>query len=129
VLAAATNSAVSLEYRVRSYLTANCVHCHQPGGSARALWDARLTTPTAQAGLVNGALLNNLGDSNNAVLKPGSLSNSVMLTRISSPGALRMPPLASTLLDTNAINLLSAWITNDLPSWHTFPDSQVAQIN
>jgi uncharacterized repeat protein (TIGR03806 family) len=128
-LAAVTNSAVSLEYRVRSYLAANCVQCHQPGGSARGLWDARLTTPTSQAGLVNGALIDNLGDANNEVLKPGSLSNSVMLTRISSPGDLRMPPLGSNLLDTNAINLLSAWITNDLPSWQPFPDGQLAQIS
>ena len=40
-----------------------------------------------------------------------------------------MPPLASNLLDTNAIELLSAWITNDLPSWQPFPGSEVAEIN
>jgi hypothetical protein len=40
-----------------------------------------------------------------------------------------MPPLASNLLDTNAIELLSAWITNDLPSWQPFPDGQLAQID
>jgi glucose/arabinose dehydrogenase/mono/diheme cytochrome c family protein len=128
-IASVTNEAVSREYRVRSYLAANCSQCHQPGGSGRGSWDARLTVPTSQAGLVNGALYDNLGDSNNAVLKPGSLSNSVMLTRISTPGPLRMPPLASTLLDTNAIQLLSAWITNDLPSWQPFPDSQLAQVS
>jgi hypothetical protein len=52
-----------------------------------------------------------------------------MLTRISTPGSLRMPPLASTVLDTNAILLLSAWITNDLPGWQPFPDSQLAQVS
>jgi len=40
-----------------------------------------------------------------------------------------MPPLASTVLDTNAIDLLSAWITNDLPSWQPFPGSETAQID
>jgi hypothetical protein len=50
----------------------------------------------------------------------------MMLTRISTPGPLRMPPIASNLLDTNAINLLSAWITNALPSYQTFADWQLA---
>src|SRR6267378_4086813 len=50
-LAPATNTAVSLDYRVHSYLAANCAQCHQPGGSGQALWDARITTPTVQAGI------------------------------------------------------------------------------
>lgn len=125
-LAPATNASVSLEYRVRSYLAANCSQCHQAGGSAKALWDALITTPTAQDGIINGPLLNNNGDTNNVVVKPADLAHSMMLTRISTPGALRMPPLASNLLDTNAINLLSAWITNDLPSYQTFADWQLA---
>ena len=33
-----------------------------------------------------------------------------------------MPPLASSVLDTNAILLLSAWITNDLPAWQRVGD-------
>jgi hypothetical protein len=37
-----------------------------------------------------------------------------------------MPPLASSVLDTNAINLLSAWITQDLPSYQSFPQWQIA---
>ena len=36
-LAAAADESVSVEYRVRSYLMANCAHCHQPGGSATLL--------------------------------------------------------------------------------------------
>jgi hypothetical protein len=35
-------------------------------------------------------------------------------SRISVRGANQMPPLASSLLDTQAIALLSRWITNDL---------------
>ncbi|MEO7297350.1 MAG: PQQ-dependent sugar dehydrogenase, partial [Verrucomicrobiota bacterium] len=58
-LASATNSTISREHRVRSYLSANCVQCHQPGGSAQSYWDARITTPLSQANIVNGALFNN----------------------------------------------------------------------
>jgi glucose/arabinose dehydrogenase len=127
-LAPLTNTAVSLEYRIRSYLAANCVQCHQPGGLAGANWDGRINTVTENAGLVNGSLVSNQGNTNNAVLVPGSLATSMMLTRISSPGNLRMPPLDSTVLDTNAINVLSAWITNDLPQYQTFAQWQVANF-
>lgn len=114
------NPSASLEYRVRSYLAANCVQCHQPAGTGKSLWDARITTPTAAAGIIDGALLNNGGDANNRVIKPNSLINSMMLARISTLGSGRMPPLDSTVLDMEAINLLSAWITNDLPSYVSF---------
>lgn len=127
-LAAETNADVSLEYRVRSYLAANCSQCHQAGGTAPALWEARITVPTQAAGIINGPLRDNLGDTNNVVIKPGSLANSVLFTRISTPGPLRMPPLASTVLDTQAIALVAAWITNDLPSYQTFVDWQAAHF-
>ncbi len=125
-LAHPTNEAVSLEYRVRSYLDANCVQCHQPDGPAQALWDARITTPTATAGLINGPLVDNEGDTNNSVVKPGSLSQSVLLARMAQRGPGQMPPLGTLLLDTQAIALVSAWITNDLPNYQTFADWQLA---
>ncbi|MBC8094203.1 MAG: hypothetical protein H7Y43_00175, partial [Akkermansiaceae bacterium] len=125
-LAHATNSAASLEFRVRSYLAANCVQCHRPGGSALGNWDARVTTPTVAAGIINGPLVSNQGDPNNRVIKPGSLTNSMMLSRISIRGPGQMPPLGSTIVDTQAVVLLSAWITNDLPSYQSFADWQIA---
>jgi len=127
-LAHPTNTAVSLEYRARSYLAANCSQCHQPGGTSQALWDSRITSITASAGLVNGPLLDNGGNLNNRVLAPGSIPNSMMLTRISTPGLLRMPPLDSNVLDTNGISLLSAWVTNTMPSYQTFADWQIANF-
>ncbi|HSY18566.1 MAG TPA: PQQ-dependent sugar dehydrogenase [Candidatus Acidoferrales bacterium] len=112
-LAAATNTAASLEFRSRSFLMANCSQCHQPAGTAQnANWDARITTPTALAGLINGAVVNNLGNPASCVIVPGSLTNSVLLTRISTRGAnsIQMPPLASSLVDITATNLISQWI-------------------
>ena len=111
-LAEATNSAFSLEYRSRSYLSANCAQCHQPGGGGLGYWDGRFTTPMTQAGITNGALVNNLGDTNNFVVALGSLSNSVLLTRVANMGPQHMPPLATSVLNTRAVQLLSAWITN-----------------
>ncbi len=113
-LAAATNEAVSLEWRVRSYLAANCASCHQPGGLGVGTWNASVTNFTALSGLIHGAVGNNFGNTNARVITPGSLTNSMLLTRISTRGAGQMPPLASTVLDTQAMALFSRWITNDL---------------
>jgi mono/diheme cytochrome c family protein len=120
-LAAATNNAWSLEYRVRSYLAVNCAQCHQPGGLAVGTWDARASTPLVESGLINGTLLNNLGNPDNRVIKPGSLDLSVLLRRISMLGQEHMPPLATTVLNREAIDLVSAWITTDLTRYQSFP--------
>jgi len=110
-LAPATNVSASLEFRVRSYLTANCVQCHQPGGSAQqANWDARITTPTALAGLIDGALTDDFGNPSNRVIKPLSLTNSMLHTRIGMRGARQMPPLATSIVDTQDVALVAEWI-------------------
>jgi uncharacterized repeat protein (TIGR03806 family) len=123
-----TNELVSLEARARSYLAANCVQCHQPAGSGQALWDARRTTKTADAGLVNGPLVNSGGDTNNRVLVPGDLAHSMLLTRMNQRGAGQMPPISTTLIDTQGVALLAAWITNDLPAFQSFADWQIAEF-
>jgi len=123
-LAPATNDAVSLEYRVRSYLAANCVQCHQPGGIQSTLWDARINTPGPFNGIVNGPLNNDFGDTNNRVIVPGSLSNSILLQRIARFGPSHMPPLATSVINAQAVELVSAWITNGLSSYQSYADWQ-----
>lgn len=108
-LAAATDTTASLEWRVRSYLEVNCIQCHQPGiGSS--LWDARSATPTDLAGLINGALVNNGGVPLNRWAVPGDTAHSMVLKRVSGTGAMRMPPLATTVRDLRAETLLTDWI-------------------
>jgi uncharacterized repeat protein (TIGR03806 family) len=109
-----TNSAASLDHRVRSYLGANCAQCHQPGGTGRGSWDARLHTPWSQAGLINGTLVSDFGNGNARVIRPGSSADSMLHTRVSQLGALHMPPLATTQLDQQAIALLTQWISGGL---------------
>lgn len=127
-LAHPTNAAVSREYRVRSWLAANCVACHQPGGAQMSLWDARLHTPGPLTGLIDGALVDNLGDPSNRVIAPGDPLRSVLLTRIATTGEGRMPPLASSIVETAAVDLIAAWITNDLPAHQTFAAWQIAHF-
>jgi hypothetical protein len=120
-LAAATNTAFSLEFRARSFLAANCAQCHQPGGPAqRTSWDARITTPTASANLVNAIPVNNLGSTNHLIIAPQSPANSVLLTRLAvrdlgSLPSIQMPPLDSNLTNAPATQLITDWI-NSLPA-------------
>lgn len=119
-LAQPDDESVSLEFRARSWLAANCVQCHQPGVAAQSLFDTRLSTPTSQAGLIEGAVVDNFGDPATRILAPGDPERSALLTRIEALNDLRMPPLGSSVVDTQAVALLRAWITNDLPAWRSF---------
>ena len=123
-LVSATNELWSREWRVRSYLAANCAQCHQPGGNGLGRWDGRLLTSLSQAGLVHGSLIDDGGEVDKRVIVPGSLSQSMLLSRISTRGPSQMPPLSTSLLDTQAIALVSTWITNDLIAYQTFPEWQ-----
>jgi uncharacterized protein (TIGR02597 family) len=126
VLANSTNSAASLEHRARSYLGANCVQCHQPGSNPQSLWDARIATPLADAGIINGALIDYLGDSNNRVLSPGSLRKSSIYSRVAALGPKHMPPLATSVVDSESTALLADWILS-LTTFVKGPDQTVAQ--
>ena len=111
-MAAATNTAYPLEQRARSYLSANCAQCHQPGGTGLGWWDARFTTPLTSAGIIDGLLQEDMGDPEDRVIRPGSLAHSMILSHISALGPELMPPLATSELNTEAIALLSNWITS-----------------
>ena len=106
-----TDTTASLEVRVRSYLDANCSHCHQPDG-VRALFDARLTTPLADQGLIHGPLVEPAAEE---VIKPGSLELSMLKIRHGSTGAIKMPPLAKNVVDEQAAQVIGDWILS-LPS-------------
>jgi uncharacterized repeat protein (TIGR03806 family) len=110
-----TNQSASLESRVRSYLDANCVQCHQPGGSGPTI-DARYDTPITNQNLIYGILnKGNLGYDHAFVVVPKDTWRSVLYDRVNSlDPAIKMPPLARNLIDTNATAVIAAWI-NSLP--------------
>jgi uncharacterized repeat protein (TIGR03806 family) len=117
-----TDTNAPLEFRVRSYLDANCSQCHRPGG-VPALFDARIDTPLAKQGIVNGFVANPLNIAGARVIVPGDTNKSILLQRINSFGDFRMPPLARNVIDSNAVTVITAWInsvtsksTNSLPA-------------
>jgi uncharacterized repeat protein (TIGR03806 family) len=134
-LTAATNTAVSVEHRVRSYLAANCVHCHQPGAECgqyglQRSFDAQPSTPLRVANLVNGLpVFGNFGESENRIIKPDGPTQSIMLRRVAdlTPG-IHMPPLATSVLNTQAVQLLTEWITNELSGFQSYADWQMNEF-
>jgi glucose/arabinose dehydrogenase/mono/diheme cytochrome c family protein len=125
--AAATNTAASLEYRVRSYLAVNCIQCHQAGAAGPGTWDARPWLTLDQTGLINGTPNSNGANPANRLIVPGDLTHSIVLNRLmATNGFPRMPPLATHQLDLNAIDLVAQWIGGELTNRQSFAQWQVA---
>jgi uncharacterized repeat protein (TIGR03806 family) len=116
-LAPLTDETSSVEWRVRSYLEANCAQCHQKDGPAWVPWDARTRLPLFEAGIVEGLVYRQLGDPLARIVQPGSLPHSILYRRLASLTDGRMPPLGSSLVDTQAVALIGRWVTNDLAAW------------
>lgn len=119
-----TDNSQPLVTRVRSYLDANCAHCHRPGGQ-RANFDARYIIPLEQQNLIYGAVNDAVNDENDRVVRPQDLLHSMIHNRASRVGALQMPPIAKNMVDSNAVALIAAWI-NSLP---TGPGVTLARTN
>jgi uncharacterized repeat protein (TIGR03806 family) len=112
-LVSVTNSSASLEDRFRSYIDANCAHCHRPAG-VQAFFDARYDTPLASQGIINGLVQNFLGIESARVVKPGDTNGSILFQRVCSLGSIKMPPLARNVVDEDAVEVIAQWI-NSIP--------------
>jgi glucose/arabinose dehydrogenase len=120
VMAALDDESFGVQHRTRSYLMANCAHCHYPAGPGLGNFNARIYVASSAQGIIDGTLQNNLGDPLNRVIRSGSVTNSVMHTRMASDvEGFRMPLLGSLLPDQQALQVLRDWI-QDLTNYLTF---------
>ncbi len=123
---------VSLEHRVRSYLEVNCSSCHQPGSGNRSPWDARESTPLAEASIVGQLAIHQASTGYQIfatnIVEVGSTEGSIMYRRLSEFGPLHMPPLGTSVLNTQAMSLLGQWITNSLPQRPSFTNWMALQL-
>jgi len=99
-----------LAARARSYLDANCSHCHGEGGRAERtglFWDLEHTTPTEMPTCRETRRI----DGRDRVLVPGHPEESEFLARMRSANPrVHMPRGPSTLADQGGISLLSDWV-------------------
>lgn len=108
-LARLDDPAHSLEERARSYLDANCAHCHRPGGTV-AEFDARFDTPLARQNLIGGPVLIDQGIDRARIIAPNDIWRSILFMRANTNESFKMPPLARNTIDEPGMALLRAWI-------------------
>jgi uncharacterized repeat protein (TIGR03806 family) len=108
-LARADDTTRSLTDRARSFLDANCAHCHRPGGTV-AFFDARYDTPLPRQNLVQGRVLIDERIDNPRLIAPNDIWRSIIYMRANSVEAYKMPPLAHNEVDAKSMALLKEWI-------------------
>ena len=108
-LAAADDTRRSLEDRARSYLDANCSHCHRPMGTV-ANFDARYSTALDRQALIDGPVLIDQGIDRPRVISPHDIWRSIAYLRVNTNDDIHMPPLARETIDVRGVALLREWI-------------------
>lgn len=107
----AAPNTTTLEHRALSYLDSNCGYCHRPGVLFTSLFDARLSVPLENSGIINGFAFNNLGIVGGAIVVPGDTSNSLIYQRMKSlETQVAMPPIAKGRVDSLGLQLIADWI-------------------
>ena len=97
--------------RARSYLAANCAHCHRPGGFTGIDMDLRALTLTELMNTHGVApVAGDLGLPNAARIQPFARESSVALGRMLSETFTRMPPLGTQRLDFEGLQVIADWI-------------------
>jgi putative heme-binding domain-containing protein len=100
-----------LEQRARSYLHANCGHCHRDGGGSAAILKLHYDVPLSRANLLgNRPSLGTFGIPEAELIAPGDAARSVVVFRMATLGGGRMPHIGSRVVDLAGLNLVREWI-------------------
>ena len=100
-----------LDRRARSYLHANCSHCHRKWGGGNAQFQLLATQPLEETGTVGVRPGQGTFKLDNPhILVPGSPERSMALHRMKLQGLGRMPHVASNEIDGEAVKLVEKWL-------------------
>jgi len=106
-----------IELRARSWLHANCSHCHrQSGGGSVAIHMNAQCPPHAMALLDETPLKGVFGLDDARLIAPGDPGNSVLYLRSATSGIGHMPLLGSRTVDAEGVKVLHDWIESLAPS-------------
>ncbi len=105
------DATADLNERARSYLHANCAHCHRFGGGGTVDLELRYgptleQTKTLEVRPTQG----NFEIANAHILSPGDPYRSVLYYRLAKLGRGRMPHIGSEVVDESGLRLVRDWI-------------------
>ncbi|MGE0607198.1 MAG: PQQ-dependent sugar dehydrogenase [Pirellulales bacterium] len=105
------DDAAGLTARARSYLHANCAHCHVDAGGGNAQINLEFAVSLDKMKLIDEPPLHHKFDlTEPRLIASGSPERSVLLHRVAKLGPGRMPQLATSVVDKQAVEMLRAWI-------------------
>jgi hypothetical protein len=101
-----------LDARARSYLHANCSHCHMRSGGGNSNFEVRMNQSLGETRLLNAKPMHgDLGLVDPALITPGQPDRSLIVHRMTlPPGHGRMPQLATSVVDEPAVQLMRDWV-------------------
>ncbi len=103
------NETATDEEHARAWLHSNCSNCHRPGGTGRGTQDFLWTAADTNTCGVR-AQFGSVGVTGDSLVNPGDADNSVLFARINHRGSEQMPPLATSIVDSDGVALVRAWI-------------------
>lgn len=108
------DESASLQDRARAYISANCSHCHRPGGSAPTVMDFRWPAANDEMYAIGfPPSQGDLGIPGAQIIKAGDPDASIVIARMESlDPAYRMPPLATSRVDEEGATLVRDWIAS-----------------
>ena len=105
------DAGAELALRARSYLHANCAHCHSLNGGGNALMDLGFTKDEEGMRILGVKPQHDTFNVKDALLvAPGDPERSLIYLRVAKVGRGRMPPLSTRAVDEQAARLIAEWI-------------------
>lgn len=102
---------LSVDSRARSYLHANCAHCHVKEGGGNSQFSVKFGTSLATTRLLNEVPTHDaFGVADARLVVPKNPHRSLLLHRMQYRGRGQMPPLATSVVDQDAVKLIADWI-------------------
>jgi uncharacterized repeat protein (TIGR03806 family) len=101
-----------LEARARSYLHANCAHCHRPMGGGQGTMDLRYAQALKDTATCNADNTQGMVEGATKLVSPGSPEMSILSRRLHATDGKRMPPVAVSVTDPLGTTVIDDWITS-----------------
>jgi len=118
------DSTQDLGQRARAFLHSNCAYCHVEAGGGNAQMDLSSYVALERMKIINAKPTHHTFDIADAkLIAPGEPASSVLLHRVGTRGPGQMPQLATSIVDSAAVEMLKEWVSKMKSSSPEPPES------